>query len=318
MEQEAPKTSKEMLVHVGGVLRNERMRQGLTCDDISARLRITLRNIENLEAGNIDDLPAMTYVIGYVRSYANLLGMDSVKICADLKASLTAEENNPEFDFVEQKLDQKANAGRTALAALIAAFVIYGGWYSLSTGVFSGLFGPGTVTEDVAVLETTTNALVNDTEEDQVINQETAIEPTFTEVAPRPVTSQPVIETNPVSAESTKLASNTDDDVSKIETGTSVTAAIATNRIPEQEITLLATANSWVEVTRADGSVLTQRLMRSGETYVVPGGDDLFLTTGNAGGLEIGLGDADPIVLGEWGETLRELPLDKTIISQRN
>jgi hypothetical protein len=43
----------------------------------------------------------------------------------------------------------------------------------------------------------------------------------------------------------------------------------------------------------------------------------LFLTTGNAGGLEIKLGLSDAVTLGGWGETLSELPLDHTIISQR-
>ena len=333
------KTSKEVLEEIGLELQNERIRQGMTCADISNKLRITQRYIEHIESGDADQLPAMTYVIGFIRSYANLLKLDAASLCAALKQSLSVQENKPEFDFVDQRIDQKANSGRTALAALIAGVMIYGGWYSFSTGLILGPNDPSTVEPVELALEEPAEAPAE-------------VEATFTKVAPRvapqiipaepveqnietelaaiEITEQPLIETPVVEPEAeAPLAgdgaldqanadqNNADQVTPETELKLGVTDAVATNRIPEKEIILKATANSWVEVTRADGSAVSQRLMRTGESYVVPGGDDLFLTTGNAGGLEIQLGDAEPVLLGDWGEALRELPLDETIISQR-
>ncbi len=342
MKTTAAKTSAEVLKEIGQALQDERIRHGLTCADVSSKLRITQRYIEHIEAGDASDLPAMTYVIGFIRSYANLLKLDSTSLCASLKQSLSVQENNPEFGFVNHGMNQKANSGRTALAALIAGVMIYGGWYAFSTGL---ILAPNDQPSEQPIelaLEEPADAPLE-------------VEATFTKVAPRvapgvapeaapeiaPVQSvddqggtelavndaveQNVIETPVVEPEvetplieevvSNEVDANPTNLDEELKPG--VTDAVATNRIPEKDIVLKATANSWVEVTRADGSAVSQRLMRTGESYVVPGGDDLFLTTGNAGGLEVQLGDAEPMVLGGWGEALRELPLDETIISQR-
>ena len=338
METPTAKTSAEVLKEIGQELQNERIRHGLTCADVSSKLRITQRYIEHIEAGDASQLPAMTYVIGFIRSYANLLKLDSASLCASLKQSLSAQENNPEFGFVDQGISQKANSGRTALAALIAGVMIYGGWYAFSTGL---ILAPNDAPSEQPI------ELALEEPADEPLE----VEATFTKVAPRvapgvapeiaPVQSvddqgetelaandaveQGVVETPVVAPEvetplvETVASNEIDANLTNLdeELKPGVTDAIATNRIPEKDIVLKATANSWVEVTRADGSAVSQRLMRTGESYVVPGGDDLFLTTGNAGGLEIQLGDAEPMVLGGWGEALRELPLDETIISQR-
>lgn len=364
MENNTVKTSKDMLEKIGQDLQNERNRQGLSCAEISARLRIPQHYIESIEAGEADRLPAMTYVIGYVRSYGNLLGLDAATLCAELKQSLSSQENKPNFDFVEQRMDQKAKSGRTALAALIAGIMIYGGWYALSTGMIFSADDP-TKIEEIAAVDLTEDPVLAPSPETNEPAEGEAVEPVFTEVAPRapqvapgqlaqdnavddnfaaePLAAEPLasetlvsetgvqetgVETQaPIQPVETPVvvqpittaetAANDDAEPSAAPLTPGVTDAVATNRVPEKEITLKATANSWVEVTRADGSAVSQRLMRAGETYVVPGGDDLFLTTGNAGGLEVILGDADPVLLGGWGEALRELPLDQTIISQR-
>ena len=54
-------------------------------------------------------------------------------------------------------------------------------------------------------------------------------------------------------------------------------------------IRILVTARmvSWVQVTSVDGELLLTRVLRPGDRYFVPDREDLFLTTGNAGGLEI-------------------------------
>ena len=47
-------------------------------------------------------------------------------------------------------------------------------------------------------------------------------------------------------------------------------SAIANERIPKEEMVLKSSGNSWVEIEDLDGNSYLTRLMRSGETFVVP------------------------------------------------
>jgi len=87
-------------------------------------------------------------------------------------------------------------------------------------------------------------------------------------------------------------------------------AAFARQRVPDLEITVRATGISWVEIIRNDGEEVMTKLMREGEIYVVDSRDKLYLSTGNAGGIELLFHDGTVRSVGESGEILRDLPLD--------
>jgi hypothetical protein len=86
-------------------------------------------------------------------------------------------------------------------------------------------------------------------------------------------------------------------------------SATANLRVPAQEITIRAVAASWVEIVRDNGEEVMAKLMRVGDSYVVEGNTRLYLSTGNAGGLEIVIGNDDPRSVGETGQIVRDLPL---------
>jgi cytoskeleton protein RodZ len=97
-------------------------------------------------------------------------------------------------------------------------------------------------------------------------------------------------------------------DVMSSQIGTGV--AFARQRVPDLEITLRATGTSWVEIIRNDGEQVLAKLMRDGETYMVDSRDRLYLSTGNAGGLELVFNDGTVRSVGDSGEILRDLLLD--------
>ena len=102
-----------------------------------------------------------------------------------------------------------------------------------------------------------------------------------------------------------------------ISTGAGSTAAVATSRDPHQEVTIRATASSWVEIVRDDGTAVLKKLMKAGETYVVDDGSALYLSTGNAGGIELVTAGNDIITIGTVGEIVRDLPLAKNRLRER-
>ena len=96
-------------------------------------------------------------------------------------------------------------------------------------------------------------------------------------------------------------------------------AARATARIPEKELIIKATASAWIEVTRANGEVLVTKLMRDGDELALSTIDELFLSTGNAGGLRLEMMNLSAFDAGQTGEILRDLRLNReTLLTRRN
>lgn len=73
-------------------------------------------------------------------------------------------------------------------------------------------------------------------------------------------------------------------------------------------VVLKARADSWVQVRNADG-LLMSRLLRKGDTYMVPNQGGLELMTGNAGGLDIVVDGKTLPTLGKTGEVRKGIPL---------
>ena len=94
-------------------------------------------------------------------------------------------------------------------------------------------------------------------------------------------------------------------------------AAVATLRDPDREVTIRAAASSWVEIVRGDGTAVLRKLMKAGETYVVDDGSLLYLSTGNAGGIELVTAGNNIIKIGKIGEIVRDLPLAKNRLRER-
>lgn len=61
----------------GELLKAERLSQNLSVNDVAQALKLTQKVINSIEAGDSDALPAKTFVRGFVKSYAELLKLDS-------------------------------------------------------------------------------------------------------------------------------------------------------------------------------------------------------------------------------------------------
>lgn len=61
----------------GEMLKSERLVQKLSLQDVAGSLKLSAKIIASIEAGNSEALPAKTFVRGFVKSYAQLLKLDS-------------------------------------------------------------------------------------------------------------------------------------------------------------------------------------------------------------------------------------------------
>ena len=61
----------------GELLKSERIKKDLSIQDVAYALKLSSRIIQAIESGDTDELPAKTFVRGFVKSYADYLKIDS-------------------------------------------------------------------------------------------------------------------------------------------------------------------------------------------------------------------------------------------------
>ena len=69
-------------------LRAAREERGLSLDDIATKTRIPVRHLSAIEQSDWDSLPAITYSVGFVRSYANVVGLNGTQLGQELREQL--------------------------------------------------------------------------------------------------------------------------------------------------------------------------------------------------------------------------------------
>ncbi|MFN0044305.1 MAG: RodZ domain-containing protein [Alphaproteobacteria bacterium] len=118
---------------VGALLAEERKRQGLTLDQVSAMLRIRQPYLEAIELGRIEELPGHAYALGFVRAYADYLRLDGGEIIRRFKEGAAGLNRRTELLF-PSPVSEGRFPGRIAIAASAAAAVIvYGIWHNMAS-----------------------------------------------------------------------------------------------------------------------------------------------------------------------------------------
>ena len=83
---------------VGDRLRAARMKAGLDLNDVATRTRVPLRHLQAIESGDYSALPAVTYAVGFVKSYARTVGEDADQLAAGLREELGEAHANAVYD----------------------------------------------------------------------------------------------------------------------------------------------------------------------------------------------------------------------------
>ncbi len=120
--------------HVGAFLREARESTGRNLSDIAIALRIRAKFLQSIEDGRYEDLPGSTYAVGFIRSYADYLGLDTDSLLARFKAESRAAEAGPDLDFPAPSTVGWFPTGKVVATCAILAVAVFGGWFFLQTG----------------------------------------------------------------------------------------------------------------------------------------------------------------------------------------
>ncbi len=102
---------------------------GLDLDDVAAAIRIPPRHIESIETARHKALPARIYAIGFVRSYAEYLGMDPRAAVERFKKEALELAARPVLLFPEPATERRVPGGALVAVSVCAALAVYVVWY---------------------------------------------------------------------------------------------------------------------------------------------------------------------------------------------
>lgn len=122
--------------NVGELLRNTRLKKGKTLGDVSKDLCIRKFYLEAIENLSAKDLPPVPYGLGFVRSYAEYLGLNSPRIVQAYRQAVYAEQENEEDTGSEENTPPVEYAGpnlRHVIIGLVGILLIFAVWRGVSS-----------------------------------------------------------------------------------------------------------------------------------------------------------------------------------------
>lgn len=320
----------ELSIDIGKELRVAREALGYQIEPLSSELCISRRQLLALEENRSEDLPGPTYAIGFLRVYANRLGLDADALCHDYRLKYGDVDMTPQLHFPEPLPETGIPALSVLVSGSLALAGIYMGWSALSgdsttqanlvpapparlVALVQGDSPDSSTKPEIAVTANEESAESPVQEKAEPVYQlasanvgaaqaaTSAIEPA-TPVAP--VVKEPVAQPRP--QEHSGVVKSAAASVLQAETpyegGSSV-------------IQILALQDTWVMITDKDEHLLMEGIIRSGERYTPPAIPGLRLTTSNAGGLELTINGRTLMTLGEKGAVVRSVLLDPRRLS---
>ena len=320
---------------IGELLQERREELGLDLDEIGAMLRIKPGYLAALEQGRSHDLPGATYAIGFVRAYADFLGLDSEHVLIRFKAEAAGVTARPDLALPVPLGERSLPGGTLVLAALILALCGYGFWYYQSTeerdrpqrvaSVPAALQAPSLVPPPAPADGGAPRA--GDTQAPANAGPSGAASMPTQSVAPSAALAATASPAGPTTAGSaakpqvqgaspdalsrqTPVASAQPPSAAQNTAPTAVAPQPAAAVAPGAKIAIRALSDCWIQVRAADQSIVFSRVLKAGEVYSVPSRPGLSLRTGNAGALDIAVDGKTVPSIGGIGTLRRDVALD--------
>jgi len=274
------------MAQVGAGLRAVRERLGWKLPEVAESLRIRLPYLEAIERGDLASLPGPAYQTGFVRSYAQVLGLDAEEILRRFRAEGgMVSAAKAELSFLAPVPDRAVPTNAIVLLCVVVLAIGYGAWYLHTDHDRRLAQAVPSVPAELAPLAVPPKppapvVVAKPAPAPAAVAPVTAPATTVTPAAPAAKPVAPVVATN------------------------QAPAPVAPPPAPPSQV-ITATADTWVEVTDATGNILFSKTMHAGDSWPVPDEPGLTMTAGNAGGTEITTGGKAGAALGSTGNVLR-------------
>jgi len=284
----------EQLKAIGAYLYEVRLAQSRTLEEIAAKTYIPLRLLKAIEAGQEQTLPEPVFVKGFIRRYADALGLDGQELAQEFPVQSPTEQEI-KTDYFDDSLAElgPTSASEAAipkgfsmrrpqrsplpfLTAGAVALVVLGGLIYLLSQI-------GSRSANVAEQPDTSIEAPSDSAPDSTTTSSTVAPPTS--ASPAPVAASP--QTSPSVSPSASP---------------SVTPAASPSPTPGAPVTVDVnlTGDSWLEVI-VDGQVEVSETLPRGTRRSWSGEQAVTIVAGNAGAVQVAFNKAQAITMGDLG-----------------
>jgi cytoskeleton protein RodZ len=299
---------------VGALLRQARQSFGREVGQIGAALRIRSSHLQAIEDGRYEDLPGGTYAIGFIRTYAEYLGLDGPEMVRRFKQELEGQEFKNDLSFPMPVSEGRIPGSTVLVGGMIVALCGYGIWYYISSSdrgrteqvpaVPTALLAPpsdGTISappsDAAAAAPTTVMTSANaaaaapamvpvappappQTASESAVSQAIFLAQARTSGAP------PQPKGLPPPAPDSQMASLPSSTAAQPAPPPVDPAHLFGETKGAYRIALRATADCWLEVRDGD-TMLFKRMLRPGDVFRMPDKAGLSMRVGNAKGVEV-------------------------------
>jgi cytoskeletal protein RodZ len=110
-------------------LKEAREAMGLSLDDVATRTRVPIRHLHHIDNGDWDALPAITYSVGFVRSYANAVGLNGTEMGQETRELLGGAQAHSTSTPYEPADPSRVPPRSLALIAGVLALLLAAGYF---------------------------------------------------------------------------------------------------------------------------------------------------------------------------------------------
>jgi len=244
---------RELKTGSGSLLANARKQQNRTVEEIADELNLSVTQIKTIELDQSEGLPEPTYVRGYIRSYANLLGLDPKVILENyLNPNWQKTSSLEDLPRGIGSADQSDKKAFLTPAKVIVAFVLAA---SISFLWYSGLLA----------------SLVSSDNTESDITQSASVEPSSVSQPSNDAAGTQEVETGQgEAAQVTEVATETNDSGAN-----------------QNELVLNFGQTSWVDIRDGQDNRLAYKSYAEGEELRVTSADLMEVFIGNAEGVSV-------------------------------
>lgn len=256
----------EVLPTVGELLREAREGRGLQVADIAQALKLGQRQVEALERDDWSGLPGTTFIRGFVRNYARLVGVDAVPLMSRLESLLEKPVDTLAVPDTVPARIRNSSKSRDGLVVGIGAVL-------LLLAALAYFLLPS----DLNAWRASVQALIDGDEKP-------------VEVAAQPAPAQEALFPPNVSAQQL-IAPQVAPVATVGEPSTEPVAATPAEPAVKPQLRFVVAKESWLEVRDRDDTVVFSQRLPSGTEQLVGGKGPLSVTIGYAPGVSLFLRD---------------------------
>jgi cytoskeleton protein RodZ len=276
------------------MLRQARLDLRLTPEDVAKTLRLAPRQIEALENDDYASLPGPTYVRGYLRGYAQFLGLAPDGVVELYNKQQPAA---PQVDLTklspEPQIDSEHHLIRfSTLGVVVIVFGLAIAWWlgrddSASRVKPTPIGQLATANHEPTLPPETREGVA--AEKDGVMPEIKPAETTTTPVAPvaKPVAPAPTAPTKPAAELKPEPARAVAETKPQPPVATPAPVAPVAIAGPRLRMVLVVTQDSWVDIRDAQQSKLLYEMVRAGRTVTVEGAAPVNVFLGNVDGVTL-------------------------------